>query len=334
MSSMPGYYSYGFVPDVLQARIDAIKSVLPQASSLIDLGCNDGTISRTLIESGYARSSLGVDFENLRFEPTATLKFIAADLRQLDFELLPQADVILCLNLVHHLCLHGIDFARQFLRTLSTKADAVLLDMGSLDARIDPGLDARWLGALKAQWRCDEECWADLFSPFPWRRAVLTYPFQHGRRVLWKLVSAREPAYEFDVLQQPSAAPAIKILKRRGCEELFWAKSYEDGHGANDRQTLWNFLRTAPFDTMLPLLTHAEHGDIYAYDPELAVTEGLSFSESLHAFTPEEFLRVRQFSDQKVPALNHKPLGLACDFCVHKTARGLTFSHFEPRRTY
>ena len=134
-----GYYGYEFVRDVVAARAEAIRRTLPARSRLIDLGCNDATISNVLIEAGYASSSLAIDFEDVRRKVRPEVTFVAADLRQLDVASLPRVDVVLCLNVVHHLALHGVDFARNFLATLSTKAGTVLCDLGSLTATTELG---------------------------------------------------------------------------------------------------------------------------------------------------------------------------------------------------
>jgi SAM-dependent methyltransferase len=215
-----GYYGYEFVRDVTSRRAEAIRRILPKKTRLIDLGCNDGTISNALILSGYAASSVGVDFEDTRRWKLPEFEFVAADLRRFDVDSMMPVDVILCLNVVHHLCLNGLDFARNFMRSLAAKAGAVICDMGSLTAAAT--ITSPWARLMRSTWARDEDCWADLFQPFSWRRPLLTYPFQHGQRVLWKLATSLEPPYEYEVVAEQGS---VRKLRRTGTEEYFWAKA-------------------------------------------------------------------------------------------------------------
>ena len=327
-----GYYGYQFVPDVLAQRLAAFESILPRGSSLIDLGCNDGTISLLLMQHGYARSSIGIDFEDIRVVKPPEFEFISADLRHFDLASLPQVDVVLCLNVIHHLCIHGIDFARDFMAKLATRAGTVICEMGSLTARIP----APWLTAMQAEWQTDQQCWADLFQAYAWRRPMMTYPFQFGRRVMWKLVSEKEPHYEFEVLEATqNAETQLRQLCRSGTAELFWSKAYRGTRSgeadAKARSLVFKYLKDCPFDCMLPLTSNPAYGDIYAFDPELTPPP-IAWRDAIKIFSLAEMEEGMRFGAQIVPDLGEFPLDMLCDFQVARTSRGLTFLHFEPSK--
>jgi SAM-dependent methyltransferase len=331
-----GYYGYQFVPDVLLQRIKVLQSVLPLGSRLVDLGCNDGTISLILLKDGHAASSVGLDFEDVRRLKPNSFAFISADLRQFDLRTLPEVDVILCLNVIHHLCKNGIDFAREFMALLSERAGTVICEMGSLTAVIDETkFDASWLHALKAEWQTDQQCWADLFRRYRWRRPLLTYPFQFGRRVMWKLVTDREQEYGFDLLDETnSAETTIRRLRRTGTQELFWAKAYHGRRCAtrtnSARRAIREHLKDAPHECLLPLETRKDYGDVYAFDPELAMATTVSASETFNVLSSSEYREVLDFAARTVPGLDNFPIDVVCDFRVARTERGLSFFHFEP----
>jgi 2-polyprenyl-3-methyl-5-hydroxy-6-metoxy-1,4-benzoquinol methylase len=182
-----GYYTYPTVRPVTWQRITAIRSAMPLGSRIIDLGCNDGTISTMLLRSGHAASVIGIDFTDIRERKRTDFQFIEADLRNFDLSTLPSVDVVLCLNVLHHMCIGGADFARNFMRQLAGKADLVLCDMGSMT---EQGRHL-WLMRMQATWKNDEQCWDDLFSPFAVREPLLHYSFQDGQRTLWKLAGNR-----------------------------------------------------------------------------------------------------------------------------------------------
>ena len=189
-----GYYTYPTVRPVTWQRITAIRAAMPLASRVIDLGCNDGTISTMLLRSGHAASVIGIDFADIRSRQRPDFQFIEADLRSFDLSTLPSVDVVLCLNVLHHMCIGGPDFARNFMRQLSTKADTVMCDMGSMS---EQGRHL-WLMRMQATWQSDQACWDDLFTPFAAREALLKYSFQGGERILWKLMTSDAPSRRHD----------------------------------------------------------------------------------------------------------------------------------------
>ena len=326
-----GYYGYRFVPDVLEKRLAAFEEILPRGSRLIDLGCNDGTISLLLMERGYASSSFGIDFEDIRIAKPPQFTFVPADLRHFDLASLPEVDVVLCLNVIHHLCIHGIDFARDFMAGLATRAGTVICELGSLTARIE----APWLTAMQSEWQTDQQCWADLFQGYAWRRPLLTYPFQHGRRVMWKLVSEKEAPYAFEVLDTSQTEESeIRRLRRSGTTELFWGKAYRGSRSAQiyaeARSLVFRYLKDRPFDCLLPLVTDPLHGDIYAFDAELVTTSPLPWKDAYKTMNAAEYEEGMRFGAQVMHDLQNFPLDMLYDFQVARTSRGLTFLHFEP----
>ncbi len=330
-----GYYGYQFVPEVLALRLAPLRGCIPAQSRLIDLGCNDGTISLALLESGNAASSLGIDFKDIRRAENPAFSFIAADMRQFDLATLPEVDAILCLNVVHHLWKNGIDFARDFMRQLSLKAGTVICEMGSLTARLDPAtFNTSWLEAMRAQWRTDHECWADLFRPYVWRRPLMTYPFQNGRRTMWKLTTAREPEYEFEVVSAAlSSDGSTRQLRRKGTAELFRSKlrsTPEDPPAHAARHALMAFLKDCPHDCLLPMAGHPEHGEVYAWDEEVAAGPVLTPQDAAQALPAAEYREVLAFAGQSIGTLGDYPLDMLFDFRVARTGRGLTFLDFRP----
>ena len=172
-------------------------------------------------------------------------------------------------------------------------------------------------------WSSDEQCWADLFRPFAWRRPLLTYPFQGGRRVLWKLTTPLEPRYDYDIVGED---PSARVLQRRGTEERFWTKVASATSGAEPslaRSLLLELLRTCPFDCVLPLEWHAVHGEVFPYDQEL---EGAP-----PAASGDVIAGVEAFGAQDVPFAGGVVMRDICDFEARATSRGVTFFGFALR---
>jgi hypothetical protein len=152
---------------------------------------------------------------------------------------------------------------------------------------------------------------------------------------MWKLASDCEPSYTFDVFDKTETAETIVTrLHRTGTHEFFWGKSYKDVRTnpayTDLRHSLCQFLKHAPYDCNLPLMTHPQYGDLYAFDPELANGRILTLDEALSELSPAEYQYVRRFADQTIPGLHDFPIDMLFDFRVARTSRGLTFLHFEP----
>ncbi len=103
------YYKMPAAADVLNARIDAIAETVPKGSVVLDLGCNDGSISNGLLERGAIAKSFGFDLEDIVAQRRPEFEFRAADMRTFDLSTLPDADGVLILNLLHHL----VGFSRE-----------------------------------------------------------------------------------------------------------------------------------------------------------------------------------------------------------------------------
>jgi hypothetical protein len=196
-------------------------------------------------------------------------------------------------------------------------------------------MEAPWLTALRSRWQTDEECWADLFRPFAWRRPLLTYPFQFGRRVMWKLASDREPAYAYDLFGRTESPDTVTTrLRRQGTHEFFWGKAYRGSRAepgfADMRLIAHDFLKDAPYDSILPLMRDADHGDIYGFDPEIANGHMLTPADALNVLSQDEYELMVAFAAQTIPALRDYPIDMLFDFQIARTSRGLTFLHFEP----
>src|SRR5690606_18962230 len=118
--------------------------------------------------------------------------------------------------------------------------------------------------------------------------------FQGGTRVLWKLVGEREQAYEYEMLERwrrvetndplakrflPEGHPGaydgvvFHTLRRRGTEELLWAKrpllwrDQPERHLFEDEAE--KVVKRLPVLSSLSIERHPEWGRIYPYIPEM-----------------------------------------------------------------
>ncbi len=185
------YYDLDFVRRAYADRLAAVEALVPKGSTVIDLGCSDGRISRALLASGRARSVTAVDVVDQIGDEPDGLRFVRADLSDPDVDLdgLGRADVILMLNLLHHVVADSVAAARGLMVWAVASADLVIVDLGSFtEIRSWP-----WRLAYERYWRNDYELWNDLFAPAAHRRPVLRYHAQGpgSSRVLFAITSGR-----------------------------------------------------------------------------------------------------------------------------------------------
>lgn len=348
---MVGYYKLGAVREALPDRLRAIREVIPKGSTVLDLGCNDGCIGRALQESGHASRVVGVDLQ--RAADYQGQEFLAFDLRNGDLELLPDADVVLCLNVVHHLLLQGRGFVRKLLAQMLERWPVVLLDMGS----VTETADWPWRTLMGRLWQSDAHMWCDLFGEAHWRRPLLVYPFQGGRRVLWKLVGPREKPYEYEELETwrrnescdppekrllPEGAPGayagveFRKLRRKGTQELFWAKLprlwRDDPQRHAFEDEVEQVVKRLPVLASVSLERHPQWGRIYPFVADLQASLVVHYCMREQFLSPDhcrEAERVAQAVAEEGPLAN-LPLGLLTDFQCARTAFGLMFFDWEP----
>lgn len=345
------YYDLGGVREALPQRLHAMRSVIPPSSVVLDLGCNDGRIGRALQESGHAARVVGVDLE--RPAHYQGQEFIARDLRRQDLEGLPDADVVLFLNVAHHLLLQGRAFVRTLLARMLERWPVVLLDMGS----VSETADWPWRTLMGRLWPSDAHMWCELFAAARWRRPLASYPFQGGSRVLWKLVGSREQPYEYEVLERwrrnetnhplrkrflPEGAAGaydgvvFHKLRRRDTQELFWAKRPQLWRDQPARHLFEDevekVVKRLPVLASLSLERHPQWGRVYPFHSELLSGLAIHYCTRRHYLTPShcrEAERVAQATADEGPLANI-PLGLVTDFQCVATSFGLMFIDWEP----
>ena len=152
-------------------------------SAILDLGCNDGRIARHLLANGFAGRVLALDREDLIPDAPSSLTFLLADVEEIDLRTFQPVDVVLALNILHHLVLRSPELARETIQAARDISTSVVVDMGSFTER-GPW---EWRQAYERFWSADEEMFDYLFESAP-RRCLLQYPaMAGGHRVLWHL---------------------------------------------------------------------------------------------------------------------------------------------------
>lgn len=150
-------------------------------SAILDLGCNDGRIARHLLANGFAGRVLAVDREDLIPDKPSNLTFLQADVENIDLRTFQQVDVVLALNILHHLVPRSRELARETIQAARDISKSVVVDMGSFSER-GPW---KWRHAYEQFWSDDNEMFDYLFESAP-RRSLLQYPaMSGGHRVLW-----------------------------------------------------------------------------------------------------------------------------------------------------
>ena len=183
------YYDMSFANAAYEARLRAIESVTPSGSRVLDIGCNDGRIARHLLGSGRASRVTAVDIHDLILDKPPKLNFIRADVADLDLRALEPFEIVLALNVVHHLVARSRAAAQETIQAGLGVSPLMLVDMGSFTEHGS----WRWRLALERHWCNDVQMWEDLFGSTP-RRAVLRYAaMSGGHRTMW-LLDARAKA--------------------------------------------------------------------------------------------------------------------------------------------
>ena len=155
----------------------------PPGSTILDLGCNDGRIARHLLASGVAGRVFAIDREDLIADKPPNLTFLLADVEHLDLRTFQRVDVVLALNILHHLVARSRELARETIRAARDMSTSVIVDMGSFTER-GPW---EWRQSYERFWSDDDEMFAYLFESAP-RRSLLQYPaMAGGHRVLWHI---------------------------------------------------------------------------------------------------------------------------------------------------
>jgi hypothetical protein len=359
------YYTMPAAGEVLDARLDAIAEVMPKGSTVLDLGCNDGSISNGLLERGAIAKSFGFDLEDIIAHRRPELVFQAADMKTFDLAQLPDADGVLILNLLHHLVGFSKERAKEVIDTLLARYPFVIIDMGSFTENGD----WYWRRAYAKSWKSDAEMWNFLFSEAKWRFKLLRYPTQgKGHRTLWKLYRDPYPLENLETIETFKRVPGTWALTKkliplaqvgetvvvntvefslarspRG--DKFWIKRYLGGNAELRARIERELAALAAQEAML--INQRARRDLRAvepvaveggtlsflFEPELFAGEIVHFQDWVDFFTPEQCKAASVLGARPVPALaGLQPMKLlsACDFQVCLTWDGVSALDFEP----
>jgi len=360
------YYKMPAAADVLNARIDALAETIPKGATVLDLGCNDGSISNGLLERGAIAKSFGFDLEDIVAQRRPEFEFRAADMRSLDLATLPDADGVLILNLLHHLVGFSKERAKEVIDYLLARYPFVILDMGSFTENGD----WYWRRGYDKHWKSDAEMWNFLFSTARWRFKLLRYPTQgKGHRTLWKLYREPYPTGNLETLETyrrvsgtwalaKKLIPLAEIgetevvntvefsLARSGRGDKFWVKQY-NGPAAETRAQLENQIAALAAQesaiinerarrdlrAVTPVLLEAGGRLTFLFEPDVFAGQIVHFQDWSDFLTPAECKAGGVLGARPVrilPGLPPMKLLSACDFQICATWDGVSALDFEP----
>jgi hypothetical protein len=365
MKAQSGYYLLPSAKDVLENRIAVLREAIPKGSTILDIGCNDGSISNALIESGTVQRSYCFDLENILVHHRPELVFKTANLNSVDLSSFPDADGVLLLNVLHHVTGHSHDRAKQVIDHFLDRYGFIITDMGSFTEKGDWG----WRKYYDRHWKSDGELWSFLFANAELRFKLLRYPTQgKGERTLWKLY---KKAYEPKALtpiqtyrRTTGAWPTDKALieaqsvsdKRvsqtveftlcrsdRG--DKFWQKRYlhnraglfaglEAQISALAKQEAAEIYDRRAIRTATPI---SVHGDtlLFCFEPDLFRGETVHFQDWTEFLSPDEVRTAAVLGARyvRLPAFKTKAMLLhLCDFQIMRGWDGLVALDFEPNQ--
>jgi len=360
------YYTMPAAGDALTARVDAIAQAMPKGAVVLDLGCNDGSISNALIARGAISKSFCFDLEDILVHRRPEIVFRAANLRRFDLSLLPDADGVLILNLLHHIVAFSKERAKEIVDTLFERYRFVILDMGSFTETGNWG----WRTTYDAHWKSDAQMWDFLFANAAWRFKLLRYPTQgKGYRTLWKLY--RKP-YALDGLQEietfrrtPGSWPPNKKLipeaetadakivttvsfalaqSREG--DRFWTKTYllpdRDARAklemrlasfAAGEMAFVNARNACDMRVARPVAREPGGKLVFLFEPDLMAASVVHFQDWAEFLNPEQSRAGHVLATRSTELAKDFPrmsLIQACDFQLCTTWDGLTALDFEP----
>ncbi len=352
--------------DVLKARVDAIAETIPAGSVVLDIGCNDGSISNALLERGAISKSYGFDLEDILVHRRPEIVFRKANLRHFDLTQLPDADGALILNLLHHIVAFAKDRAREIVDTLLDRYSFVIIDMGSFTEQGNWG----WRQTYDTHWKSDAQLWDFVFANAAWWFKLLRYPTQgKGFRTLWKLT--KKP-YALDGLEEvetfrrtPGSWPEKKklisvgdvgetkivttvefVLARSKRGDKFWIKKYLQAD-REARARLEMRLATfaageaafvnerTPVDLRVAAPVAHEPGGklVFLFEPDLFGATVVHFQDWAQFMTPEQSKAGHVLATRSIELSKDFPrmsLLQACDFQLCTAWDGLAAIDFEP----
>lgn len=181
-----------------KARLVAER--IRKGSSIVDIGCNAGLISKYLLEHGIASSVTGLEIDRSILHPYlqkhAGFRLIEGEIQNTTF--LESYDSAIYFSVHHHIVAHhGLDIAVRTLRHIATHCrSSLLFETG----KISEGSLWSWQPKLRQHFRFDEEhychifrCLEDLVEDFE----VIGYNLIHGvRREIFELRRRSEAGRE------------------------------------------------------------------------------------------------------------------------------------------
>jgi len=360
------YYAMPPAAEALAARVDIIADSIPKGSVVLDLGCNDGSISNALLERGAISQSYGFDLEDILVHRRPEIVFQKANLRHFDLTRLPDADGVLILNLLHHVVAFSKERAKDIVDTLLNRYAFVILDMGSFTETGGWG----WRATYDTHWKSDAEMWDFFFANAAWRFKLLRYPTQgKGHRTLWKLTKT---PYPLDGLEEignfrrtPGSWPANKklipageigetkivttvdfALARSRQGDRFWIKRYlnrdREARAALEMELASFAAREMEFvnarieyrmRVAKPVAVQPEGRLIFPFEPDLFAAEVVHFQDWAAFFEPVVSKAGNVLATRSIELSKDFPrmsLLQACDFQLCATWDGLTALDFEP----
>lgn len=364
------YYQLPSAATVLNDRISALRETIPLGSVIIDIGCNDGTISDALVGSGHARAAHCYDLENIMAVQRPEISFQEMDLYSADLSSLPPANGVLLLNVLHHIIGRSVERAREIINYLLNRYEFLIIDLGSCSEKGDWG----WRRTYDQHWPSDAELWNDLFAEAEWRFKLLRYPTQgNGHRVLWKLCRRGYQLSKLTPVSSYRRNAAAWPADKRICEitgpvaasadfvdtvvfgkaqspqkDWFWTKRYLDRSGPLRAEMEWKLsAHAAEALTYLNKRIGKEYkkmrvckpvgldsdGTLYfPLAPDLQPTDVVHFQDWAKFFTENEVHRLSGLAAKQTSFLNfdHVQLGNLCDFQAAHAWDGITLLDFEP----
>ncbi|MCW5556142.1 MAG: class I SAM-dependent methyltransferase [Verrucomicrobiae bacterium] len=364
---MANYYKRPDRARALEVRLKAIhRNVV--FGRVLDIGCNDGRITKTLLDECGITGALGVDLEVMHNH----FPVLQQNVMDLNLEDLGEFENILYLNVHHHVmaAANGSNAARaqQILDGLLSSCRVLLFEMGSVTEQ----LKSPWLRSLKRRFQTDGHSAEAIFGKNLYFE-IASYPMHGGVRKMYKVIGNAPDTWTVknlqwyarnrgtvrphdkrfikvnDLLHRPFRNPAgarKDDLMKHVCfatfihnRKAYFAKKC-DSDRVNVASTfkLYNELRHTRFagQILQPLYYSQRFGMVWPYDPELmqrpyggAVV--VSF-RNVDRFieSPEQRENIKQLMDCHASIDGQwRPVRAWCEFQTVVTSNGLRFIDFD-----
>jgi hypothetical protein len=359
------YYKLASAGNVLDARVEALAETIPAGSVILDIGCNDGSVSNGLIERGAVSRSYGFDLEDILKYRRPEIVFQTADIKHFDLTQLPDANGALILNVLHHIVAFSVERTKEIINALLKRYEFVIIDMGSFS---EAG-DWYWRRHFEKYWKSDGEMWDDLFANAAQRFKLLRYPSMgKGFRTLWKLYGSAPTPGSLNIIETfrrpPSARPSTKklipvadvgdtevvssvefSLARSSKGDAYWVKRQLGPQRATradlefalslqavrEAQALAS--QPCPVRVLKPLVREGEGDLVFAFEPDVFGGAIVHFQNWHEFFTPEQTRAAATLGTRRVeipPEFPRVMIMNACDFQVCAGWDGLLALDFEP----